>query len=238
MTRWQDRLYRKLSVISSLSAEDFACTNDLVCAQKSYSRNELLKPCPATMAVVAEGWFYRYRLLEDGRRMVFNFWLPGDLINLAPITPGPVSQTAAVDAAELVHIAGADFTSLCDTSPALADAFAANERLDALLLANQVLRLGRLTAHERVAHLFLELWDRLNLVGLADGGRFPLPFTYSMLADVAGLSNVHVSRTMTRLRENGLIEADRRTIFLKAPRRLAELTEYDPIGGVIDPEEK
>lgn len=234
---WRDRLYRKLSVISTITAEEFADTEKLVHDRRRYGGDVTVEPSPGTIAVVARGWCYRYRLLEDGRRTVFNFWLPGDLINLTPISPGLESRTAAICEAELVHIMDTEFSALCDASPTLGAAFAANERLDNLLLANQVLRLGRLSAMERVAHLFLELWDRLSLVGLADGEQFPLPFTYGTLADALGLSNVHISRTLGQLRERGLIETKRRTVVLTAPQQLADLTEYDPIGSGIGPDD-
>lgn len=232
---WRDRLFRKLSTISPITPEEFTDTEKLKHDRRRYEADVAIEAALGIVAVVARGWCYRYRLLEDGRRTVFNFWLPGDLINLTPMAPGLVSHTAAVREAELVHIVDADFIAMCDASPALGAAFAANERLDNLLLANQVLRLGRLSAMERVAHLFLELWDRLSLVGLADGEQFPLPFTYGTLADALGLSNVHVSRTLGQLRDRGLIETKRRTVLLKAPQQLADLTEYDPIGTCIGP---
>lgn len=232
LSGWREKLYIKLSHLSPLSESDFAAVDTLVWESKSYSRQQDIWGAPATMAVVAEGWCYRYRLLEDGRRMVFNYWLPGDLINLAPLSPGLHFRTATVGTAELVHFSATDFSEMCNATPELVTAFAASERLDGLLLANQVLRLGRLSAPERVAHLFLELWDRLRLVGLADSDRFALPITYGMLADTVGLSNVHVSRTMALLRENRMVGTDRRTIILNDPESLADLVEYDPIAKI------
>ncbi len=228
-TGWRDRLYRKLSLVSSLSRQEFAQTEALIENRRAFRRDEIIE-APGYMGVVRDGWCYRYRLLADGRRSVFNFWLPGDIFRLTPIKPGLKSSVSAVGEAELVMIADGDFQGLCAASPALADAFHAHERLDALLLGNQVLRLSRLTAYERVIHLLLELWDRLNLVGLAGPDHsFEMPVPHTMLADMLGLSNVHISRTFTRLREEGLVESRRGQVVLRDPATLIEIVEYDPL---------
>ena len=73
----------------------------------------------------------------------------------------------------------------------------------------QILRLGRMTGLERLADLFLELHERLEGVGQTDGSRFACPLTQEVLADVAGLSVVHVNRTLQELRRKGLVMVER-----------------------------
>ena len=51
----------------------------------------------------------------------------------------------------------------------------------------QIIRLGRLSAYERTADLFLELHRRLRRAGVADERAMPLPLTQEMLADHLGL---------------------------------------------------
>jgi DNA-binding transcriptional regulator LsrR (DeoR family) len=48
------------------------------------------------------------------------------------------------------------------------------------------------------------------LVGLAEDGTFEMPASQAIMADCLGISAVHVSKTMTRLREAGLIEVKNR----------------------------
>jgi CRP-like cAMP-binding protein len=83
------------------------------------------------------------------------------------------------------------------------------------------MRLGRQTALERTAHLFLELRQRLAAVGLADGARFPLPLTQEVLADTLGLSIVHMNRTLQQLRREGLVEVKSGWARLLDPAALA-----------------
>ncbi|MEX2644118.1 MAG: Crp/Fnr family transcriptional regulator [Acetobacterales bacterium] len=228
---WQQLLYRRLSAITDLPEAEFAHIHELVHSVHSLARDEDVREVRGTVAVVAAGWCARYRLLADGRRSVFNIWLPGDMINLTPLTPSPECQNAALRRADLVLIPDVHYRQLCERSPALVAAFAASERMDSLLLANQVLRLGRLTAYERIAHFLLEIWDRLCLVGMANEGGFESALTQNVLADVLGLTSVHINRTLARLREEELIEVDRREVRLLDVPRLAEIAEYDPIGA-------
>ena len=226
---WHNLLYRKLKAVSLLIPRDFANVNKLAPQRSKLAHREEIAGSTGTMAVVASGWIFRYRTLLDGRRVVFNFHLPGDLINLSPMYPGLAYNTAAWGPAELVLISHTDFRELCEVSPPLVSAIAAGERLDALLLANQVLRLGRLTAYERLVHFLLEHWERSKLVGLTDNRHFHMPLTQDVLGDALGLTNFHVSRTLTRLRADKLVQVDHDRIELNEIDHLMAVSEYDSI---------
>jgi CRP-like cAMP-binding protein len=102
----------------------------------------------------------------------------------------------------------------------------AAEILEDALLLDHAVRLGRLTAFERVAHFLLELQQRLEIAGLGDRQRFPLPLTQEILADALGLSIVHVNRTLQQLRRTGLIELRSGVAILVQPDALAKLCDY------------
>ncbi len=53
--------------------------------------------------------------------------------------------------------------------------------------------MGRRSAFEHVAHLFCELYLKLQAVGLAGNFRCPLPMTQTDLADALGLTPVHIN---------------------------------------------
>ncbi len=87
-----------------------------------------------------------------------------------------------------------------------------------------MLLLGRKTAQEKVASLLLELARRLG----KDGARpsFRLPISRQEMADHLGLTIETVSRTMTRLREDGLIALPTpQDVVLLRPAALAALAE-------------
>jgi CRP-like cAMP-binding protein len=83
------------------------------------------------------------------------------------------------------------------------------------VIAEHLVDVGRRTAYERVGHMFLELFLRLQVIGATDGPSFDLPLNQVALADALGLSQVHVNRTLQRLRREGLLDiAGRRATIL------------------------
>ena len=55
-----------------------------------------------------------------------------------------------------------------------------------------------------------------------------MPLTQHILADLLGLSVVHVNRTLAKLRSNGLIGTCRTGIAVIDPLGLAEIAEMEP----------
>ena len=82
-----------------------------------------------------------------------------------------------------------------------------------------LLSIGQRSPLERLAHLFVELHQRLKAVGLVDDHSFDFPITQHHLAEANGLSLVHVNRTLQEMRRDGLIAlAERRLTILDFAR--------------------
>ena len=75
---------------------------------------------------------------------------------------------------------------------------------------------------------------RLRAVGLSDGQRFELPLTQPDLAEICGLTSIHVNRVLRDLREQGLCTLRRGVVDLHDPPALARLGEFNPAYLYID----
>jgi CRP-like cAMP-binding protein len=222
-----DPILRRLRSLASLSDADVEAIRGLAERRERHSPNEQLIAEGGTSQrprFVVSGWACRHRLMSDGRRQIFSFMMPGDGLGFG--RRPALSSTMALTAMETV-----DATPLLDIlrrggSPGLARAIAGMEALDDALLLDHAVRLGRLTAFERVAHFLLELQQRLEIAGLGDRQRFPLPLTQEILADALGLSIVHVNRTLQQLRRSGLIELRSGVAILLQPEPLAKISDY------------
>ena len=193
---------------------------------------------PGRPRFVLSGWACRQRLLPDGRRQIFDFVLPGDLVGSC--FPSQVSIPVATVALTRVEaLNAAPLQAVLAERDAAQDPFAracmALERQSEALLLNQVMRLGRQTAYERAAHLLLELHERLAAVGLAQGNRFPFPLRQEMLAEALGLSVVHVNRTLQQLRRDRMIELGNGYAMLLQPQRLRDAADYAPAALAVCP---
>lgn len=172
---------------------------------------------------LVSGWACRHRHLPDGRRQIFDVVLPGEGVGVSP-RPGPIAltSTSALTQVELVDARDLTHPDLLNASPVVAAALQAGADEEERRLLNQVVRLGRMSALERAAHLLLELHARLDVVGLCQGDRFPLPLTQDTLADVLGLSVVHANRTLQELRRRELAVLKGGWAHLQDRARLAE----------------
>jgi CRP-like cAMP-binding protein len=179
--------------------------------------------------IVGAGWACRLRVLPDGRRQIVGFFLPGDTIGLNELQHPAVQSTILamtplklLNAGRLAEAIGRADETLRNIAQAC--------RLELVCkqaqLLDHVMRLGRLTALERMAHLILELHDRMQDAGLAHDGRFALPLTQSQFGEALGLSLVHVNRTIQQLRRDRLIELRSGSVAILDRERLDLLCDY------------
>jgi CRP-like cAMP-binding protein len=99
--------------------------------------------------------------------------------------------------------------------------------LDAAILAEWVMNVGRRDARQRVAHLLCELATRLGAANATDVV-FDLPVTQTQMADATALTPVHVNRTLQSLRSDGLVDWRTRLVRLPQWDALVSLAEFDP----------
>lgn len=100
--------------------------------------------------------------------------------------------------------------------------------VDEAILREWLVNMGQREAPQQLTHLFCELLVRLQVAGIgaADGYQFPL--TQEDLADVLGITTVHVNRTLQALREEGLIVLRRHRLDIPDVERLKAYCDFDP----------
>jgi CRP-like cAMP-binding protein len=153
---------------------------------------------------ILSGWACEMRVLPDGRRQIFSFGIPGDPVLSRPANSANPYAVVALTNVECVDVAQ---TLVRAKDGERTEIWKAMNQ--ALGLAQErryedIIRLGRRSALQRLADLLLELHDRLEHIGMVDGRGFYLPVTQEHLADALGLSVVHVNRSLKTLRLNGM----------------------------------
>jgi CRP-like cAMP-binding protein len=172
---------------------------------------------------VLSGWAFRQRILSDGRRQIVDFLIPGDLIGLGTHRH-PIESPSIVAVTQVVTCVVPD----ADAGTELAEAYALSAALEKHYLVQHTIRLGRLTAQERLIDWFLEMQGRLTLAGIVSGDAFSVPLTQELLADTLGLTNVHVNRTLQVLRREGLMSAQGGAISLTDRAQLQMMVDHQP----------
>ena len=222
---------RKLSAFFDVSDEIADALHVLCHDRATFARNDIIVEEGQNyehILLIDEGWVTRYRLLSSGSRQIVNFALPGDFLcfNATLFTTSDFTLTARTKLEAFV-IKTTSLTTMLSTHPALAVALSWANAHEESLLAERIVSLGRRTATQRMAHLFCELWRRLQLLDLTDNESFPLPLTQEDLADALGLSIVHVSRTLRQLRSSGLIALGPNDVRIKDMKGLERTAGFD-----------
>ncbi|KQQ30690.1 cyclic nucleotide-binding protein [Methylobacterium sp. Leaf123] len=183
----------------------------------------------AGVHLVLEGYAFRYKLIDDGQRQILGLLLPGDFCDLQSIVLGPSDHyIAALTACTVADIPQDRVDALVFRDSRLARALWWATLVDESILREWLASMGQRSADKRIAHLFCELLLRQQLVGTAGERDCPLPLTQPMLADILGITTIHVSRILRDLRLAGLIQLKDRRLHVPDVKRLQAFCDFDP----------
>jgi CRP-like cAMP-binding protein len=174
--------------------------------------------------VMCQGWAVTALTMSDGRRQITSILLPGDLVSSASIfgMPSPCSIEAVTDL-HYRSFACADVKEALGREPRLL-AMMSRIWADQAELADRVaVNLGRRSAAERVASLILRLSLRLAARGMMQGQTMDFPLRQHHIADVAGITVVHVGYVLAEFRRAGLVEINDRTLTIADPAGLRRI---------------
>jgi len=182
----------------------------------------------ASAFILAEGWALSFKILPDGERQIVDFQVPGDFLGLRSIlfrtSDHSVEAATRIEASEVL---ASDILDAFSHAPRLAAAVLWAASRDEAMVVEHLVNLGRRSAEERMAHFLLELSSRLLLVGMGDKTGFPCPLTQYHLADVLGLSAVHVNRVLRIMRDDGLVTFRKGHVTFDDIDRLRDLAGFD-----------
>jgi len=183
---------------------------------------------PIEAFVVSAGWAARYVSLEDGRAQVLNFMLPGDMFDLQVFASDRADHAvSAVTKLEILKLRKSDVLGLFAGSTRVGAALWWATLQEEAILREQIVRNGRRSAAERIAHLLLELHRRAVIAGEGEGAEFRLPITQALIADALGLSFVHVNRVIRSFVNDGYLKRDKTRMELLDRATLVEISGFD-----------
>ena len=224
-------LLRKLSNFAALSDEECTAVADSCRDVREVgAREDVISQGDRTGGVklLLEGFACRYKTLEDGRRQIVAYFVPGDLCDLRVFILKRMDHSiGAIAPSQVATIAPDNVLKLMHTYPALTRALWWSTLVEEAIAREWIVNVGQRNALERTAHLFCELLYRFRAVGLNQGLSCTLPLTQVELAETLGLSAVHVNRTLQELRRQKLITLDDGRLTIQNLRILEELSFFN-----------
>jgi CRP-like cAMP-binding protein len=225
-------LIRKLENFAELSDEERQALREAAGAVRMYgSHEDLIREGEHAhgVAVIVSGFACRHKMLPDGRRQIIGYFLPGDMCDARVFILKKMDHTISTLTPTSVTVMSREsILEITAKYPRLTRAFWWNTLVEEAIGRQWLVSIGQRTALERIAHLFCEIYVRLQSVGLATAEGCELPVTQSELADTVALSTVHVNRTLKELRRVGLVSMSSKSLAIHDFAGLRALAMFDP----------
>ena len=179
--------------------------------------------------MLIEGFMLR-TVWENGDRHVVGFQVPGDFVDLHAFALKRLDHgLVALGDIKVGYVTHEALERVLAHEPHIARIFWFSTLLDAAIHREWIMKTAQLRAMGRIAHLIAEIWYRLRVVGLGNSRGFRTPLSQTDLADICGISTVHVSRTLADLREGGVVDFRRGRITILDGEKLKKIGMFDPV---------
>jgi CRP-like cAMP-binding protein len=184
----------------------------------------------AHLFTLLSGWAFRHSSIDDGRRQILNFAVPGDLVGLqASLMTEMHHSVETLTPATLCVFERDRLRELFENHPDLAFDVTWIAAREERVLDEHLLSVGRRTALERAAYLLAFLTRRAVIAGMFPLGRPAIPITQQHVADTLGLSLVHTNKTLRKLADRQLLHWGPRGCEVTDVEALADIARWSPV---------
>lgn len=178
--------------------------------------------------LIVEGFCARSKTISNGNRQILSIHIPGeipdlmslflhvmdhDLTTLTPCTLGFIQHEA--------------LQPMYHRAPEVAEAFWRDTLIDSAMFREWIVNVGQRPAAARLAHVAVELRERLRIIGRLEGSSFEMPLTQEQIGEALGVTAVHVNRVIKQLRQDGILDLNRGRATVLDERKFQELAEFD-----------
>jgi len=179
--------------------------------------------------VLLDGFSLRQKLTSSGNRHISALNIAGDGLNISAIFMNDVDyEVMPMSGATVAIIPREAAVNLFQDHPAIFLAVFSSVLVDAAIAREWLLNQSRRASKARVAHFLCEHSARMTARGLCKSSVIDLGITQDQLADVLGLTAVHINRTLSALKTAGLITRNGRYFEIRDALALQDVGEFNP----------
>ncbi len=240
LQRFLDRLTSR----SVLTEEEQQAVLNLPCRSQHVQCNIDFVPLGERVdhsCLVVAGIVGRFGQNAEGRRQITAMHIPGDMADLhSVVQPTGSSALQALSIATILKVPHASLRAATARYPALAEALWRDCMVDASILSQWVVNVGRRDAKQRIAHILCEMAIRFHVAPADQEIVFPFAVTQNQLADATGLTSVHVNRTLQHMRREKLADVCGRAAHIPNWHALVAAGEFEAsyLQANVRPEER
>jgi CRP-like cAMP-binding protein len=227
-----EALFRQLEQHDTLSDEERSLLTQTVTHQREFAKGEDLVvegSRPAYSTLLLDGLAARYKLVENGARQFTAFHVAGDFVDLHAFLLKKMDHgIVALSPCKVAFSDHPKIKRITETQPHLTRLLWLDTLVDGAIHREWIVSMGRRTKVAHLAYLFCELFMRMKAVGLTVDWAFPFPLTQVELADVLGLSSVHLNRTVQKLKKERAVEWTNHRVTILDWDALVVAADFDP----------
>ena len=216
--RARNPLVAKLSQFVQLSDQDVRLLESLCSPEERFRTGENIVvegEKPRSAFVLTRGMAYRFRLMHDGRRQIITILIPGDFFDLHGfLLKATDHSVAAISPTRIAAIGREAVIDIIANHPRIGAALWWSAMQENAMLRERIVALGRRSARGRVAYMLCEFVWRQRSIGMELDHEVRLPFTQTDLADMLGLTSVHMNRVLQGFRRDKLITLQHQRLTL------------------------
>jgi CRP-like cAMP-binding protein len=224
-------LFQRLQTTTIAGPDDLLALKHLPYTLRQYRVNQTVLrdgDRPSECCLIVDGFCVRSKTIADGNRQILSIHIPGDLPDLQNLHLATMDHDlVALSECTLAVIGHSAMRDLIRTRPTVGDIFWRDTLLDAAVFREWIVNIGQRAAHNRLAHLIVELRERLRVIGHVTGNSFAMPLTQEQLGEAMGLTSVHTNRIIRQLRIDGVLDVQRGTVKIINEHKLQALAQFD-----------
>jgi len=224
-------LFQRLRTTTGADDRDLQALAALPFTLRDFRMNETVLrdgETPGECSLIADGFCFRAKTVADGKRQILSIHIPGDLPNLQNLHFATVDHDLlALSDCTLALVGRKALNDLIRERPSVGDLFWRDTLVDAAISREWIVNVGQRSTYNRLAHLIVELRERLRLVGRVIDNTFAIPLTQEQLGEAMGVTSVHTNRILRDLRIDGVLELQRGTVKILNEAKLQELAQFD-----------
>ncbi|MHC2313212.1 CRP-like cAMP-binding protein [Bradyrhizobium diazoefficiens] len=224
-------LVRRLRVSSGISEEDVREIEALPIAVRQYPAEtpvvrdgERATEC----CLIVEGFCARSKTIASGKRQILSLHIPGEIPDLMSLFLHVMDhELSTLTPCTLGFISHDTLRRLHQRRPVVAEMFWRDTLIDAAMFREWIVNVGQRPAPARLAHVMIELRERLRVIGRVDGNTFEMPLTQEQIGEALGITAVHANRVIKQLRQEGIVEFQRGRVTVLGEQKFFELADFD-----------
>ncbi len=222
---------KKLENFQSFSKEEVSALEGYVTPIRTLKKSENLiqeVDKPYEVNILLEGWATRYKVSAEGKFQALAFLVPGDACDVHITLIKQMDHSiCAVVPSTFTSIPKHNIEKIYEHHPRIARALFWSMLVDESTLREWVFNIAGRRADQRMAHLFCELLVRSWAAGLTSDHSFYLPLTQQQIGEAMGITPVHTSRVVSKLRAEELIFWESKRMKILDWERMKAFSGFD-----------